>query len=80
MTCQDRIRRSKIRINVWSDRGKGVKPFPPRPLTVTTLDVGDVIMTGTPAGVSPLAQGDVVTIAMEGLGVLENPVDVEKLS
>lgn len=39
-----------------------------------TLEVGDVISTGTPAGVGNLAPGDVVEIEIEGIGVLRNPV------
>jgi 2-keto-4-pentenoate hydratase/2-oxohepta-3-ene-1,7-dioic acid hydratase in catechol pathway len=39
-----------------------------------TLEVGDVISTGTPAGVGNLTPGDVVEIDIEGIGVLKNPV------
>lgn len=39
-----------------------------------TLEAGDVIATGTPAGVSPINPGDVVEIAVEGVGMLRNPV------
>lgn len=39
-----------------------------------TLFPGDMIMTGTPAGVSPLKAGDVVEVEVEGIGVLRNPV------
>ncbi len=39
-----------------------------------TLLPGDVILTGTPAGVGPLAAGDVVEVAIEGVGVLVNRV------
>ena len=39
-----------------------------------TLLPGDVILTGTPAGVGPMADGDVVSIEIDGLGVLSNPV------
>ena len=41
---------------------------------VMTLERGDLIATGTPAGVGPLADGDVVVVEIEGVGVLENPV------
>jgi 2-keto-4-pentenoate hydratase/2-oxohepta-3-ene-1,7-dioic acid hydratase in catechol pathway len=41
---------------------------------VMTLEPGDVIATGTPAGVSPLQVGDVVEITVEGVGALANPV------
>lgn len=46
--------------------------------SVMTLEAGDVIMTGTPAGVSPLAPGDRVEITIEGIGTLHNPVVAEK--
>jgi 2-keto-4-pentenoate hydratase/2-oxohepta-3-ene-1,7-dioic acid hydratase in catechol pathway len=39
-----------------------------------TLEPGDVISTGTPSGVGNLTPGDVVSIEIEGIGVLENPV------
>lgn len=41
---------------------------------VMTLLPGDVILTGTPAGVSPIAAEDVVKVRIEGLGELRNPV------
>jgi 2-keto-4-pentenoate hydratase/2-oxohepta-3-ene-1,7-dioic acid hydratase in catechol pathway len=41
---------------------------------VMTLEPGDVIATGTPAGVSPLNAGDTVEVTVEGVGMLSNPV------
>lgn len=41
---------------------------------IMTLEPGDVILTGTPEGVSPIAPGDVVEIEVEGIGALRNPV------
>jgi len=41
---------------------------------VMTLLPGDVVLTGTPAGIGPLAPGDVVEVEIEGVGVLRNPV------
>jgi 2-keto-4-pentenoate hydratase/2-oxohepta-3-ene-1,7-dioic acid hydratase in catechol pathway len=41
---------------------------------IMTLDPGDVILTGTPAGVGPLAAGDTVQVEIEGIGTLSNPV------
>ncbi len=41
---------------------------------VMTLLPGDVILTGTPAGVSPIVAGDSVTVRIEGIGELTNPV------
>ncbi|MGB7547307.1 MAG: fumarylacetoacetate hydrolase family protein, partial [Terracidiphilus sp.] len=37
-----------------------------------TLEPGDLLLTGTPAGVGPLAAGDRVDVAIDGLGVLTN--------
>jgi 2-keto-4-pentenoate hydratase/2-oxohepta-3-ene-1,7-dioic acid hydratase in catechol pathway len=45
--------------------------------TVMTLVPGDLLLTGTPAGVSPLLAGDRVRVTIEGLGMLENPVAAE---
>jgi len=39
-----------------------------------TLMPGDVLLTGTPEGVSKLEDGDLVEIEIEGIGVLSNPV------
>jgi 2-keto-4-pentenoate hydratase/2-oxohepta-3-ene-1,7-dioic acid hydratase in catechol pathway len=44
---------------------------------VMTLEPGDLILTGTPAGVSPLHPGDEVTVEIEGVGSLTNPVREE---
>jgi 2-keto-4-pentenoate hydratase/2-oxohepta-3-ene-1,7-dioic acid hydratase in catechol pathway len=42
--------------------------------SVMTLEPGDLIFTGTPAGVGPMLDGDEVTVEIEGLGALSNPV------
>jgi 2-keto-4-pentenoate hydratase/2-oxohepta-3-ene-1,7-dioic acid hydratase in catechol pathway len=42
---------------------------------IMTLEPGDLIATGTPAGVGPLAAGDVVEVEIPGVGVLRNPVE-----
>jgi 2-keto-4-pentenoate hydratase/2-oxohepta-3-ene-1,7-dioic acid hydratase in catechol pathway len=39
-----------------------------------TLEAGDLISTGTPAGVGPLRDGDTVEVEVEGVGTLRNPV------
>jgi 2-keto-4-pentenoate hydratase/2-oxohepta-3-ene-1,7-dioic acid hydratase in catechol pathway len=46
--------------------------------SIMTLEPGDVMLTGTPSGVGPLRSGDVVRVAIEGLGTLQNPVTQEK--
>jgi 2-keto-4-pentenoate hydratase/2-oxohepta-3-ene-1,7-dioic acid hydratase in catechol pathway len=45
--------------------------------SIMTLEVGDIIMTGTPAGISPLHAGDVVEAAIDGIGKLRNIVAEE---
>jgi 2-keto-4-pentenoate hydratase/2-oxohepta-3-ene-1,7-dioic acid hydratase in catechol pathway len=42
--------------------------------SVMTLIPGDVILTGTPAGIGPMDVGDEVTVAIEGIGALTNTV------
>jgi len=41
---------------------------------IMTLQPGDLIATGTPAGVGPLLDGDTCEVEVEGVGVLRNPV------
>ncbi|HXP19103.1 MAG TPA: fumarylacetoacetate hydrolase family protein [Streptosporangiaceae bacterium] len=41
---------------------------------VMTLLPGDVLLTGTPAGVGPMEKGDQVSVTIEGIGTLRNPV------
>lgn len=46
--------------------------------TFTTLEPGDLIATGTPEGVGPLAEGDRVTVAIESVGELDFVVGLEQ--
>ncbi len=46
--------------------------------SIMTLEPADVILTGTPAGVGDLVVGDIVSINIEDLGTLTNPVVSEK--
>ena len=43
-----------------------------------TLEPGDLLLTGTPAGVGPLKPGDEVTVSIPGLGQLTNPFQLEE--
>jgi 2-keto-4-pentenoate hydratase/2-oxohepta-3-ene-1,7-dioic acid hydratase in catechol pathway len=45
--------------------------------SVMTLEPGDLVFTGTPAGVGELKNGDEVVVEIEGLGTLRNPVRKE---
>ena len=42
-----------------------------------TLEPGDVILTGTPSGVGPLAPGDQVEVSVAGLGTLRHTVEAD---
>lgn len=42
---------------------------------IMTLEPGDLVATGSPAGVGPLQPGDVVEVEIPGVGVLKNPVE-----
>ena len=46
--------------------------------SVMTLLPGDVILTGTPAGIGALQPGDVVEVDIEGIGILRNPVIADR--
>jgi 2-keto-4-pentenoate hydratase/2-oxohepta-3-ene-1,7-dioic acid hydratase in catechol pathway len=41
---------------------------------IMTLHPGDIISTGTPGGIGPMKDGDIVEVSIEGVGVLKNPV------
>jgi 2-keto-4-pentenoate hydratase/2-oxohepta-3-ene-1,7-dioic acid hydratase in catechol pathway len=43
-----------------------------------TLRPGDVVLTGSPAGVGPMVPGDEVTVEIEGIGALTNPVSADR--
>jgi 2-keto-4-pentenoate hydratase/2-oxohepta-3-ene-1,7-dioic acid hydratase in catechol pathway len=44
---------------------------------VMTLEPGDLLTTGSPEGVGPLAHGDVVKVQIPGVSMVENPVEAE---
>ena len=43
--------------------------------SIMTLEPGDVIASGTPAGVAPVEIGDRIEVEVEGIGVLENRIE-----
>ncbi|MFK4789120.1 fumarylacetoacetate hydrolase family protein [Microbacterium sp. ZW T5_56] len=57
-----------------SDMVHGVAAIIAHASAAFTLLPGDVILTGTPAGVGPLVAGDVVEVDITGLGILRNTV------
>jgi 2-keto-4-pentenoate hydratase/2-oxohepta-3-ene-1,7-dioic acid hydratase in catechol pathway len=46
---------------------------------VMTLLPGDVILTGTPAGVGPMVAGQTVSVTIDGIGTLSNPVESRRV-
>jgi 2-keto-4-pentenoate hydratase/2-oxohepta-3-ene-1,7-dioic acid hydratase in catechol pathway len=44
---------------------------------IMTLEPGDLIATGTPAGTAPLHDGDIVEVEISGVGTLSNPVRLD---
>ena len=44
---------------------------------IMTLEPGDLIATGTPAGTAPLHDGDTVEVEIPGVGILSNPVKLD---
>lgn len=71
---------ARLNDQVRQDGDTGQLVFPPAYLVsyishVMTLLPGDVILTGTPAGVSPMEPGDVIDIDIEGIGTLRNRVE-----
>ena len=46
--------------------------------SIMTLEAGDVILTGTPAGVDELKEGDDIEISIDGIGTLKNRVRQDK--
>ena len=43
-----------------------------------SLEVGDIVVTGTPDGVGPISPGDIVEVEIETIGILKNRVEAEK--
>lgn len=41
---------------------------------IMTLLAGDIILTGTPSGIAPMVEGDIVEIEVEGIGILSNTI------
>ena len=46
--------------------------------SIMTIEPGDMLLTGTPAGVGPLEEGDLLEVTVDGIGTLRNPVAAEE--
>ena len=71
---QTRVNGEPRQQGVSSDMVFGVAELIEYITAFMTLLPGDVLLTGTPEGVGPLAPGDVVEVEVDGVGVLTNPV------
>jgi 2-keto-4-pentenoate hydratase/2-oxohepta-3-ene-1,7-dioic acid hydratase in catechol pathway len=82
---QEEVRFEEIRVRTFVDDQKrqdaSVRDmiYPPGEIieyvsSVMTLEPGDLIATGTPSGIGPLAPGSVVRVVVDGVGALENQV------
>lgn len=58
-----------------SDMAWGIVDLLVHASRMMTLERGDVLLTGTPAGVGPLVDEDVVEVEIPGIGILRNPVE-----
>ncbi|MCL2013001.1 MAG: fumarylacetoacetate hydrolase family protein [Cystobacterineae bacterium] len=76
---EDLYVRCRVNAELRQDGNTSEMTFSPPALVafisqIMTLFPGDVVTTGTPAGVGPILHGDVVEIDIENIGVLQNPV------
>jgi 2-keto-4-pentenoate hydratase/2-oxohepta-3-ene-1,7-dioic acid hydratase in catechol pathway len=79
LDVSDLFIRTRLNGEVKQDGRTSQMIFPPPVLlafisSIMTLEEGDVILTGTPAGVGPMKDGDVVEVEIEGIGILRNTV------
>ncbi len=74
VTVETRLNGEVVQRGTTEDMVFGVATLIEYITTFMTLLPGDVLLTGTPEGVGPIAAGDVVEVEVEGLGTLANPV------
>ena len=74
VTLETRLNGEVVQHGTTEDMVFGVATLIEYITTFLTLLPGDVLLTGTPEGVGPIAPGDVVEVEVEGLGTLANPV------
>jgi 2-keto-4-pentenoate hydratase/2-oxohepta-3-ene-1,7-dioic acid hydratase in catechol pathway len=73
-TVMTRLNGRLVQESPTSDRVFGDEALVEYISTIMVLEPGDIIATGTPSGISPLGDGDVVEVELDGIGVLRNSV------
>jgi 2-keto-4-pentenoate hydratase/2-oxohepta-3-ene-1,7-dioic acid hydratase in catechol pathway len=73
-TIRTRVNGELKQDGVLADMVHGIEAIVEYASSVWTLLPGDVILTGTPAGVGPIVDGDTVEVEISGIGSLSNPV------
>jgi 2-keto-4-pentenoate hydratase/2-oxohepta-3-ene-1,7-dioic acid hydratase in catechol pathway len=69
-----RLNGNVVQDSLLSDRVFGDAALVEYISTIMTLEPGDVIATGTPSGISPMKDGDVVEVELDSVGCLRNQV------
>lgn len=72
LRIQTRVNGETKQDGTTSDMVFGVAALVEFVSSIMTLEPGDVILTGTPAGVGPVKPGDIMEVEIEGIGVLRN--------
>ena len=73
-TVETRLNGTVAQAAPFTDMVHGIGAIVAHVTAAFTMLPGDVILTGTPAGVGPMVGGDVVEVTVSGIGTLSNPV------
>ena len=73
-TVETRLNGAVAQTAPFTDMVHGIGAIVAHVTAAFTMLPGDVILTGTPAGVGPMVGGDVVEVTISGIGTLSNPV------
>lgn len=73
-TVETRLNGTVAQAAPFTDMVHGIGAIVAHVTAAFTMLPGDVILTGTPAGVGPMDAGDVVEVTISGIGTLSNPV------
>jgi 2-keto-4-pentenoate hydratase/2-oxohepta-3-ene-1,7-dioic acid hydratase in catechol pathway len=78
LTISTRVDGKLVQQGTTADMVRGIAEIVSFISGFTTLLPGDVILSGTPDGVGPLLPGQRVSVEIEGIGTLDNPVVAEE--